>query len=713
MAEFLVTKLCLATLFLFFIINCVSCAAFVQPKAQAHPHPKILPKAQPKPLPKSNLLSCDSKSPQASGFHCNAPASVQEHCSTFVLFRANSHYSSLHNITFYLSFNRKVLDGANGFTPKNDLLVKDQAILIPIECKCNGSFFQSDVTKTTIKKDGFYEIAESLEGLTTCKAIQEKNKGISPRDLKEKLRLLVPLRCACPTQLELKQKTAMLLSYPVAVGDTIQNVASKFKVTPAAIISANSRSGPFKPTKLEPLSTLLIPLAKKPAIIPGIGFSKPPKLAKLNVTNKPFVKPAMQKPKKKKKKNMVGVYAGVAVVGIVAIIGVGAAIFVTQSKKQKLQDLSKRNDDVELHHLSIRTKSEIKTVSEFSHDPLDGPIMDVTPHKMGVGTYSTEELQRATDDFHPSNLIEGFTFHGRLSGKNLAIKRTQPDAIAKMEFGLFHDAYHHHPNILRLLGTCLIDGPDSFLVFEYAKNGSLKDWLHGGLAMKSQFIASCYCFLTWKQRMKICLDVAMGLRYMHHVMNPIYVHRNIKSRNILLDDEFNAKIGNFGMSRCVQDDADDSKSLLTHPATWSRGYLAPEYLKHGIISSSIDIFAYGVVLLEVLSGKTPATRADDKGEGSILLSNKIKSILASSNCNNELKDWMDHAMGDAYSFDTALTLAKLAKECVEDEPALRPTAKEIVDKLSRLVDELPDGDQISSSGSSSKSQVKVRSNDHA
>ncbi|XVF60055.1 hypothetical protein PTKIN_Ptkin08bG0012100 [Pterospermum kingtungense] len=147
----------------------------------------------------------------------------------------------------------------------------------------------------------------------------------------------------------------------------------------------------------------------------------------------------------------------------------------------------------------------------------------------------------------------------------------------KVGLRFFNDATHQHPNIIRLLGTCVNEGSNSFLVFEYANNGSLKDWLHGGLAMKNQFIASCYCFLTWKQRLRISLDLAVALQYMHQIMNPSYVHRKIKSRKIFLDEDFNAKIGNFDMFRCVEDDT-KYPDLSTNPATWILSYLAPEYL---------------------------------------------------------------------------------------------------------------------------------------
>lgn len=636
-----------------------------------------------------NLLSCDTKSPDASGYKCNGNSS-QNQCMTFAILRANSHYSSLFNLSFYLGINRFVIAEENGFSAETEYLPKDQPFLIPIDCKCKGGFSQAELTKTTIKGESFYGIAESLEGLTTCKAIQEKNPGVSPWGVGDKVKLLIPLRCACPSS-ETSPKTRFLLSYPVSEGDTISNLAHKFNATPEAIILANNKSSEGG---LIPLTSLLIPINGEPNL-------------RFPATRIPVISPH----KKKSKMWRIGLYIVVSVVAVAVSIAIAAAAFVVIQLKKKKQNPSK-GIDMELQQLSlsVRTTSDKKVSFEGSQDPLDGDqVMDATPRKMLVEMYTVEELRRATEDFNSSNHIEGSVYHGRLNGKNLAIKRTQPEMVSKIELGLFHAAIHNHPNILRLLGTCLTENPDSFLVFEYAKNGSLKDWLHGGLAMKNQFIASCYCFLTWGQRLRICLDVATALHYMHHVMNPSHVHRNVKSRNIFLDEDFNAKIGNFGMARCIEDDTGDPQFYSTNHASWSLGYLAPEYVHQGVVSPSIDIFAYGVVLLEVLSGQTPITKPNEKGEGSVWLSEKIKSILQSEDA-DELREWLDSALGDNYSFDAAVTLANLARACVEEDPSLRPSAGEAVEKLSRLVHELPEAEDVLMCESSSKPLVKASAN---
>lgn len=653
-----------------------------------------------------DLLSCDTTSPHASGYyHCNAKEySQKSHCGTLALFLTNSYYSSLSNLTLYLGLNRFVIAEANGFSAETEFLPQDQPLLIPIDCKCKGGFFQAELTKTTLKGESFYGIAQSLEGLTTCKAIKDNNPGVfSPWNLDGNLRLVLPLRCACPFSSQVRPQPKILLSYPVSEGDTVSKLASKFNVTEEAIVSANNISSSQglrrRTISLEPYTSILIPLNDNPVFGP---FAKPkePNLGFPTTSNIP-----VRGPHKKSTMRRTELYIGLAVVALGGIILAFAAafFFIRLKQKKEGENNSGKEGDMELQHLnqSVRTTSDKKVSFEGSQDALDGKIIDdaaATPRKtLLLETYTTEDVRKATEDFSSSCHIEGSVFHGLLNGKNMAIKRVKTEMVSKIDLGLFHDPLHqHHPNILRLLGTSLSEGSEeSFLVFEYAKNGSLKDWLHGGLAIKNQYIASCYCFLNWSQRLRICLDVATALQHMHHFINPSYVHRNVKSRNIFLDEEFGAKIGNFGMAGCVENETEDPNFYSTNPATWSLGYLAPEYVHQGEISPSIDIFAYGVVLLEVLSGQTPISGSSgDKGEeGSIWLSDKIKSILVSENVNAELREWIDSALGENYSLDAALAVANIARACVEEDSSLRPSAREIVEKMSRLVEELPEGEQ--------------------
>lgn len=647
------------------------------------------------------LLTCEvtSSSPISSsaGHHLCDGNRSEDHCRTFAVLRTNSYYSSLSNLSLYLGINRFALAEANEFSTGTEFLPLGQPLLIPLDCQCSSNgFLEAELTKIAVKGESFNGIAQSLEGLTTCKAIQDKNPTAPSRNLADNQHLLVPVRCACPSSSENTRKYQFLLSYPVSQGDTLVSLASSFNTTPEDILSANQKS---KVEFLVPFSTVIIPVRDKPRLFKSLATPWQPSLP-----------PIINRHKKKAKKRMIGVYIATAGVAFGASLAIAATFLLIQRKRKKHSTCEGGGGDLELQQLglSVRTTSEKKASFEGSHshdDSINGSIIDSTPHnKTLMEAYAIEELKKATEDFSSANLIEDSVYHGRLSGKYLAIKKTPPDTISKIEWALFFDAAansHRHPNIIRVLGTCTTEAalsPDhySYLVFEYAKNGSLKDWLHGGLAMKSQFIASCYCFLTWNQRLRICLDVGVALQYMHHIMSPPYIHRNIKSRNIFLDEEFKAKIGNFAMAKCVPDNPEteeDHHHRLSSPiqpaAFWNRGYLAPEYVEKGVISTGTDIFAYGVVMLEILSGQTPITKDDTDRE--VRLSEKIKLILRSENA-DELRKWIDTAVGENYSFDTAVTLANLARACVEDDPSLRPSSGEIVEKLSRLIEELPETD---------------------
>ncbi|KAJ0447331.1 putative protein kinase RLK-Pelle-LysM family [Helianthus annuus] len=404
------------------------------------------------------------------------------------------------------------------------------------------------------------------------------------------------------------------------------------------------------------------------------------------------------------------VYIAVSVVAFAICILVAASAFyviVCRKRKNKTKDFSSCNKSVnqELQqlNLSVRTASEKKVSFESQIESLDGHVLPTTPGKPAPGvveSYTVEELSLATAEFSSANLIEGSVYHGRLKGKDVAVKFTDHDTISKIKFELLQGLTRFHPNIIRLLGVCastdshgsITTARDEFLVFEYTKNGSLKDWIHGGLAMKSQFIASCSCFLTWNQRLKICLDVATALQYMHQIINPSYTHRNIKSRNIFLDEEFHAKVGNFGMDACIREESHPNivpcsgNLISSYPIMWDKGYIAPEESSSGAVTPSTDIYAYGVVLLEILSGKLPIGRVESKNNDvESRLSNEIKVIFEVGNVEDKLREWMDTALGENYSFDVAMVLASLARECVEDDPLKRPNAGEVVLKLSELV----------------------------
>ncbi|KAJ6845562.1 protein LYK5-like [Iris pallida] len=137
--------------------------------------------------------------------------------------------------------------------------------------------------------------------------------------------------------------------------------------------------------------------------------------------------------------------------------------------------------------------------------------------------------------------------------------------------------------------------------------------------------------LSWKQWVRIAYDVADGLNYLHHYASPPYVHKNVKSSNVLLDAEFRAKLANFGLARAVEEYGDGGGLHLTRHVVGTHGYMAPEYLEHGLITPKLDVFAFGVVLLELLSGREatyPKDDEDEKEKGELLLSGSLRKVLS-------------------------------------------------------------------------------------
>lgn len=195
--------------------------------------------------------------------------------------------------------------------------------------------------------------------------------------------------------------------------------------------------------------------------------------------------------------------------------------------------------------------------------------------------------------------------------------------------------------------------------------------------------------MSWNTRVQIALDAAKGLEYLHEHTNPHYVHRDIKTGNILLDNNFRAKISDFGLAKLVGKTGEGESSVTKVVGTF--GYLAPEYLRDGQATSKSDVYAFGVVLFELISGKEPI--AKNKGllptapERRSLISIMLSALRSSPNSShmNSLKECIDRNLMDLYPHDCLFKMAMLAKQCVEEDPILRPDMKQVVVTLSQIL----------------------------
>ncbi|GJR23729.1 cold-responsive protein kinase 1-like protein [Tanacetum coccineum] len=212
-----------------------------------------------------------------------------------------------------------------------------------------------------------------------------------------------------------------------------------------------------------------------------------------------------------------------------------------------------------------------------------------------ISYFSFQALKKATKNFHESNLLGkggfGPVYLGKLDdGQLVAVKKLALDKSQQGEAEFLAEVRMitsiQHKNLVRLLGCCS-EGPQRLLVYEYMKNRSLDLIIYG----KSDQ------YLDWNTRFQIILGIARGLQYLHEDSHIRIVHRDIKASNILLDDKFQPRIGDFGLARFFPED----QAYLSTTFAGTLGYTAPEYAIRGQLSEKADIYSFGVLVLEIIS----------------------------------------------------------------------------------------------------------------
>ncbi|KAE8657514.1 LysM domain receptor-like kinase 3 [Hibiscus syriacus] len=307
-------------------------------------------------------------------------------------------------------------------------------------------------------------------------------------------------------------------------------------------------------------------------------------------------------------------------------------------------------------------------------------VLDV--NKPVVFTY--EEILFSTNGFSDSNLLGhgtyGSVYFGFLHDQEVAIKRMTATKTKEFMSEMKILCKVHHANLVELIGYAASDN-ELFLIYEYALKGSLRNHLHDPLNKG-------YTPLSWIMRVQIALGAARGLEYIHEYTKAHYVHRDIKSSNILLDGSFKAKISDFGLSKLVRKTHDEEATATKVVGTF--GYFAPEYLSDGLASSKSDVYAFGVVLFEIISGKEAIIRTEGTTTKNIERRSLASIMLAAlRNTSDSMSvsnmDYIDPNMLDLFPHDCVLKVAMLAKQCVDEDPIVRPDVKQVVINLSQIL----------------------------
>ncbi|KAK8674713.1 hypothetical protein V6N13_032819 [Hibiscus sabdariffa] len=284
--------------------------------------------------------------------------------------------------------------------------------------------------------------------------------------------------------------------------------------------------------------------------------------------------------------------------------------------------------------------------------------------------FSLKELHSATNNFNYDNKLGeggfGSVYWGQLwDGSQIAVKRLKVwSNKAEVEFSVEVEilARVRHKNLLSLRGYCA-EGQERLIVYDYMPNLSLQSHLYGQ--------HSSECLLDWTRRMNIAIGSAEGIAYLHHHSTPHIIHRDVKASNVLLDSEFQPQVADFGFAKFIPDGA----THVTTRVKGTLGYLAPEYAMLGKASESCDVYSFGILLLELASGKKPLEKLSTTVKRSIV---EWALPLASEGKFNEMAD---PKLDGKYVEEELKRVVLVALVCADNRPEKRPNMLEVLELL--------------------------------
>ncbi|KAH7523343.1 protein LYK5 [Ziziphus jujuba] len=625
----------------------------------------------------NHQLDCYNHFNSTDGNVCNG---VDSTCPSYLTFRSQPPYNTPTSIGYLLNSQPSQIAEANNVSDV-DTFPNNSLILIPINCSCSSSFYQHNASYVLkIQSETYFSLANNTyQGLTTCQALMSQN-GYGDRNLLVGNQILVPLRCACPTLNQTRSAYNFLLTYLVTWKDDIPSIADRFRVDPQAIWNANRLSSS---DIIFPFTPLLIPLHSQPSAA-QLSSPAPPPLAS--------APPPQSHSSSSKSSNNKWVFVGVGIGSalLLLLLALSAFLFCTRRRhKPKQQHMQKPKAASPLPSppppkLLLLPQEEKEEEEEEDFRGTKSVSHGVRHAIESISVYNYSDLQMATDSFSETNKIRGSVYKGVFMGDAAAVKMMKGDVSS--EINILKRI--NHSNIIRLSGFC-VHGGNTYLVYEYAENGSVGDWLQP---------TKCH-HLSWKHRVQIAHDVADALNYLHHFTNPPHIHKNLNTSNILLDGSFRAKVSNFGLARTLeveddkQEEDDGPNFQLTRHVVGTHGYMAPEYIENGVITPKLDVFAFGVVILELLSGReATTTRRGGEGQQELPLSESITEVLQGDNVRDKLKAFIDPSLKDEYPLDLAFSLAQLAKRCVDRHMNSRPAISEVYITLSKILSSSLDWD---------------------
>ncbi|KAH0688553.1 hypothetical protein KY290_019736 [Solanum tuberosum] len=255
----------------------------------------------------------------------------------------------------------------------------------------------------------------------------------------------------------------------------------------------------------------------------------------------------------------------------------------------------------------------------------------------------------------------GLVYHGYLDNKEVAVKMLAETGYKEFQIEAELLGRVHHRNLISLVGYCY-EGAYMALVYEYMANGTVKEHLNGPKS------------LTWIERLQVALNGAEGLDYLHNGCTPPIVHRDVKSTNILLDDNFHAKLADFGISRAF---SVDESSFVSTAVVGTIGYLDPEYAHLQKLHEKSDVYSFGVVLLELITGQPPVVTSKNC---------HITQWVGNSLTTGDVADVIDPMLDGTYDSELVEKYVRLAISCCSPSSTNRPTMHYVSSRLEEYLE---------------------------
>ncbi|CAL1393916.1 unnamed protein product [Linum trigynum] len=357
------------------------------------------------------------------------------------------------------------------------------------------------------------------------------------------------------------------------------------------------------------------------------------------------------------------------------VLLLGCAIVVLYMKRRRRKATGRGSKDGKDENLAFRLYDSEKRVKEFMNS---GQFGEDDKKDIDVPFFELDCILAATDFFSNSNKLGqggfGPVYKGKFpGGQEIAVKRlssASAQGLEEFKNEVLLIAKLQHRNLVRLLGYC-VEGNEKILLYEYMPNKSLDFFIFDRERCK---------LLNWEMRFNIIMGIARGLLYLHHDSRLTIIHRDMKTSNVLLDDEMNPKISDFGMARIV---AEKQTEVNTVRVVGTYGYMSPEYALDGCFSTKSDVFSFGVVVLEILCGKR---------NSGFYNSDKALSLMGYAwGCWREEKamEVMDVSLSETCNGSEFLRCVTVALLCVQEDPNDRPTMANVLFMLGSDTASLP------------------------